>query len=90
MKTYAISIQHGLTDIEHRLREEGHQIVPYDQAGLNADIVIISGVDSAYEEIETAQCRLGQSGRELLLINASGLHPDTVVSYIEKNVCNCC
>lgn len=87
MKKYTISIQKGLQAIEDRLREEGHTILPYDEAGLKAEIVIISGVDSAYEEIETAQCRLGHDGGELLLINASNLSPEAVVKYINTNTC---
>jgi len=87
MKKYTISIQSGLQEIEKRLIEEGHTLLPYDQAGLKADIVIISGVDSAYEEIETAQCRLGHDAAELLLINASRLTPDDVIKYVNENNC---
>ncbi len=87
MKKYTISIQSGLHEIEKRLVEEGHTLVPYDQAGMKADVVIISGVDSAYEEIETAQCRLAHEDKENLLINASNLTPDQVINYVNTNPC---
>jgi hypothetical protein len=82
MKNYTICIQNGLREVELRLLEEGHIIVPYNQAGLNSDIVIISGVESAYEEIETAQPRRALNDKEVFLINASGLTPDAVVDFI--------
>lgn len=85
MKKYTISIETGLQAIAKRLNEEGHKIVPYDQAGLKADVVIISGVDSAYEEMETAEFRPGFNGKEVLLINASGLSPDAVIKHIEQH-----
>lgn len=88
MKRYTISIQNGLDSIAQALVEAGHTLIPYDQAGLKADIVIISGVDSAYEEIETAQCRIGSEGKELLLINASGLKTSEVLRHIEQNKCH--
>lgn len=87
MKKHTISIQGGLQEIEKRLITEGHTLVPYDQAGLDADVVIISGVDSEYEEIEDAQCRMGLNNSEHLLINATKLTPDQVVKYIEDYQC---
>jgi hypothetical protein len=87
MSKHTISIQSGLKEIENRLIAEGHTLVPYDQAGLSADVVIISGVDSEYEEIEDAQCRIGLDHSEHLLINATKLTPDQVVKYIEDYRC---
>jgi len=90
MKNYKIAIQNGLNDIENALKTEGYDVVPYLEAGLQADICIISGVDSEYEEIETAQCRLRGSGEDdqMLLINASGLSPEQVVKYVKNNRCS--
>lgn len=85
MRKYTISIETGLNDIAQRLKEDGHEIIPYDQAGLKADVVIISGVDSAYEEIETAQFRPGFNNKDVLLINASGLTPDAVLKHIQQH-----
>lgn len=90
MKNYTIAIQGGLQDIELALKKEGYNIVPFLESGLNADICIISGVDSEYEEIETAQCRLRGTGEDdqVLLINASGLSPEKVLEYVKNNKCS--
>lgn len=90
MKNYKIAIQAGLNDIESILKNEGYNVVPYLEAGLQADVCIISGVDSEYEEIETAQCRLKGSDvdDQMLLINASGLSPEQVLNYIKNNNCS--
>lgn len=88
MKTYTIAVQDGLEDIKTVLREKGHRIVPYVEAAHSADIAVISGIDSAYEEIETAQCMIkDNSGSEMLLINATGMTPEQVVNRIENNLC---
>ena len=90
MKNYKIAIQGGLNDIETALKNEGYTVVPYLESGLKADICIISGVDSEYEEIETAQCRLRGTGEDdqVLLINASGLSPAKVIEYVKNNNCS--
>ena len=90
MKNFKIAIQAGLNDIESALKNEGYNVVPYLEAGLQADVCIISGVDSEYEEIETAQCRLRGTGADdqMLLINASGLSPDQVLNYVKNNKCS--
>jgi hypothetical protein len=88
MKTYRIAVQDGLEPIKELLKSKGHEILPYDQAGKNADIAIMSGVDSTYEEMETAQCMIhNPEGSEVLLINATGLTPEQVLNYVEHNLC---
>lgn len=88
MKTYTIAVQDGLEDIKAMLKEKGHIIVPYVEAAHSADIAVISGIDSAYEEMETAQCMIkGNDGSELLLINATGMTPEQVLDRVEHNVC---
>lgn len=88
MKTYTIAVQDGLDTIKSLLAEKGHTIVPYLEAGHSADITVLSGIDSAYEEIETAQCMIRNTdGGEMLLINATGLTPEQVLSHVERNNC---
>lgn len=88
MKTYTIAVQDGLESIKSLLQEKGHTIVPYAQVGHNADIAVVSGIDSAYEEIETAQCMIKDpEGHEMLLINATGLTPEQVLGHVERNQC---
>lgn len=88
MKTYTIAVQDGLDPIKALLQEKGHTIVPYLEAGHSADIAVVSGIDSAYEEIETAQCLIKDpEGHEILLINATGLTPEQVLNHVERNMC---
>lgn len=88
MKTYTIAVQDGLEPIKALLKEKGHTIVPYLEVGHAADIAVVSGIDSAYEEIETAQCLIKDGeGNEMLLINATGLTPEQVLKHVENNLC---
>lgn len=88
MKTYTIAVQDGLDAIKALLQEKGHTIVPYSEINHTAEIAVISGIDSAYEEIETAQCLANKpDGHEMLLINATSLTPEQVLHHIEHNLC---
>lgn len=88
MKTYTIAIQDGLEDVKAALREKGHTIVPYVEAAHSADIAIVSGIDAAYEEMETSQCMIkDKDGSEMLLVNATGMTPEQVVNRVEHNLC---
>ena len=88
MKTYTIAVQDGLDEIKAALQEKGHAIVTYAEAATTADIAVISGIDSAYEEIETSQCMIQNGeGGEMLLINATGLSPEQVLERVERNNC---
>lgn len=88
MKTYTIAVQDGLEPIKALLREKGHTIVPYQEINHSAEIAVVSGIDSAYEEIETAQCLIKDpAGHELLLINATSLTPEQVLHHVEHNLC---
>lgn len=88
MKTYTIAIQDGLEAIKQALSEKGHNIIPYGESVNSADVIVMSGIDSAYEEIENAQCMIKDSnGSEVLLINATGMNPEQVLKHIENNRC---
>jgi len=88
MKTYTIAVQDGLEPIKALLMEKGHTVVPYLEAGLAADIAVVTGIDSAYEEIDDAQCLIrDSSGGEILLINAAAMTPEQVLYHVEHNRC---
>jgi len=88
MKKYKIAVQQGLKEIVDLLKSKGYDVVPFEASGNNVDITIISGVDSEYEEIETAQCRAwGQEG-DMLVINATALSPEKVLEYVENIKCS--
>lgn len=88
MKTHTIAVQDGLEPIKSLLKEKGYLIVPYQDVGHAADIVVISGIDSAYEEMETAQCMIkAADGSEMLVINATSLTPEEVLHHVENNLC---
>lgn len=88
MKNIKVAVQSGLKDVESLLVEKGFEVVPYRTSGLDVDVTVITGVDSAYEEIEPAQCRLSKNeDHDMLVINATNLTPEQVLNYIEKNPC---
>lgn len=88
MKKYKISIQKGLTEIEDLLKREGHEVVYMGENDLNADITVMNGVDTVYEEIENAQCMYnGNEEHQMLVINATNLSPEKVLDMIRNNHC---
>ena len=88
MKKYKIAVQQGLMDISQLLKDRGHDVVPFETSKDHVDITIISGVHSAYEEIETAQCRNFGPDNKMLVINATNLSPEKVLEYVENIKCS--
>ncbi len=88
MKKYRIAVQQGLNEITQLLKDKGHDVVQFETSKANVDITIISGVDSAYEEIETAQCRVCGPDEKMLVINATTLSPEKVLEYVENIKCS--
>ncbi|MDK2918687.1 MAG: hypothetical protein PWQ37_1420 [Candidatus Petromonas sp.] len=63
-------------------------MVSYEDYDGDADITIISGIDSEYEEIETTQCRVcGPNDKQMLLIDATRLTPEKVLEYVKTIRC---
>lgn len=88
MKKHKIAVQQGLNEIYDLLTNKGYDVVPLETSKDNVDITIISGVDSAYEEIETAQCRNCGSDEKMLVINATSIPPEKVLEYVENIKCS--
>ncbi|WP_432662308.1 YkuS family protein [Wukongibacter baidiensis] len=88
MKKYRIAVQQGLNEIAELLKDNGHDVVEFETSKDDIDITIISGVDSAYEEIETAQCRVCGPDDTMLVINATTLSPEKVLEYVENIKCS--
>ena len=88
MKKYRIAVQRGLNEIAELLKDKGHDIVEFETSKSDVDVTIISGVDSAYEEIETAQCRFCGPDEKMLVINATTLSPEKVLEYVENIKCS--
>ena len=55
MKNIKIAIQDGLPEVKEALTTEGYEVYRYGEAGLDADITIITGVDDVYEEIQPSE-----------------------------------
>lgn len=88
MKKYKIAIQQGLNEISDLLTSNGYDVVPFETSKDRVDVTIISGVDSEYEEIEPAQCRISGSDEKMLVINATRLSPEKVLEYVENIKCS--
>lgn len=88
MKKYRIAVQQGLSEIANLLWDKGYDVVPFETSKDDIDVTVISGVDSEYEEIETAQCRVWNSKGKMLVINATKLSPEKVLEYIENIKCS--
>ena len=52
---YKISIQSGLKDVKDILVNEGYEVVDYGHNDSDANVVIVTGIDEAYEEIQPAE-----------------------------------
>ena len=88
MKKYKISIEKGLAEIEKLLRDDGHDVVYMGEGDIGADVAIISGVDTVFEEIENVQCMFnGKEDSEMLVINVSNLTPEEVLEKVRNNNC---
>lgn len=87
MKNYKIAVQQGLNEISDLLSSKGYDVVPFETFKDKVAVTIISGVDSAYEEIEPAQCRNCGGDEEMLVINATRLSPEKVLEYVENIKC---
>jgi hypothetical protein len=79
MKNKKIAVQRGLNEIMEILKKEGYDVVLYEDNKDDVDVIILSGIDSEYEETEYAQCRV-YGDKKMLLIDASRL----VLLSIEK------
>ena len=88
MRKQKISIQPGLEAIESVLIREGYEVVHFGENDLDADVTVMSGVDTTWEEIEDAQCMYdGKKEHEMLVINAGEMSPDKVLDLIRNNQC---
>ncbi len=86
MKNYKIAVQRGLGKIFEMLEGEGYDVVIYENNKEDVDVTILSGINSEYEEIEPAQCRI-YGDKKMLIIDASNLSPDTVLNYVKNIKC---
>ncbi len=88
MKKYKISIQKGLDEIERLLRDAGHEVLYMGEGDIGADVTIMNGVDTVYEEIENSQCMYnGNEDHQMLVINATNYSPQEVLELVNNNKC---
>lgn len=84
MKKLKISIQDGLQEVTDKLKDAGHEVFHFGEGGLHADVTIITGVDSEYEEINNSQIMKNGPDECMLVINATGMNPDQVLAEVNR------
>lgn len=83
MKGIKVEIQNGLDDIYNQLKHEGFDVFHYGQAGLDADISIITGVDEAYEEIQPAEYHCNGK-KKMLVVDATNKSTNIILQQIHR------
>lgn len=78
-----VEIQSGLIEVENRLRQEGFDVYKYGQAGLDADITVVTGIDEAYEEIQPAQYHCN-GRKKMLVVDATNTSPNEIMKRIHR------
>lgn len=79
MKKYRIAVEEGLSNIEEMLREEGYVVRELDDAGPQADAVIITGMDEDF-------AGYADTLTDGVVIDASGRQPEEVLYELEKHL----
>jgi len=87
MKNYKIAVQSGLSEVEEALKNEGFNVYPYGEAGLDADVTIITGVDEAYEEIQPAQYH-ANGKKPMLVIDGTNSSTEVILKRIHDFIKN--
>lgn len=83
MKNIKIAIQDGLPEVKEALTTEGYEVYRYGEAGLDADITIITGVDDVYEEIQPSEYH--QNGKkEMLIIDGTNKSTATILENVHS------
>ncbi|PLX32701.1 MAG: hypothetical protein C0604_04835 [Clostridiales bacterium] len=88
MNKFRVSLQKGLNQLRESLVNEGYEVCYEGECAAEPDVVIVSGIDSAYEGIENTQCMINSSGETgMLLIDATNLTHQKVMDLIKNNHC---
>jgi len=81
--TIKIEVQSGLEDVMNTLSAEGYEVYKYGQAGLDADITIVTGIDEAYEEIQPAQFH-SNGRKKMLVIDATNRTKEDILKRVHR------
>jgi len=79
MKKYRIAIEEGLSNIEEMLKEEGYEVQELDEAGPQADAVIVTGMDEDF-------AGFADTLTDGIVIDASGRQPEEILYELEKHL----
>ena len=85
MKNYKIAVQAGLPEVETALKNEGFDVYKYGEAGLDADVTVITGIDEAYEEIQPAQYH-ANGKKKMLVVDATNTTTEVVMKRIHMHI----
>jgi cephalosporin hydroxylase len=83
MNKIKIEVQNGLDELMVSLTNEGFDVYKYGEAGLDADVTIITGIDEAYEEIEPAQFHKNGK-KQMLVIDATNRTTQDVLTRVHR------
>ena len=84
MNKFKISLQDGLDEVGELLKKEGHEVMHFGEDGLHADITIITGVDSEYEEINSTELISNGPNQSMLVINATRMSTDEILQRVNN------
>lgn len=83
MKNVKVAIQSGLDGVKDMLKSEGFDVYNYGEAGLDADVTIVTGIDEAYEEIQPAQYH-ANGKKQMLVIDGTNTSCEEILKRVHK------
>lgn len=84
MKNIKVAVQRGLEDVKIALEKEGFSVFNYGEAGLDADVTIVTGVDEAYQEIQPAQYH-SNGKKAMLVIDGTNTSTEEILKRVHRH-----
>jgi len=88
MKNPIIAIQKGLDEYKEAFEAEGYEVHYSGYDDSKANVTIISGVNKAYEEINSSECH-PTSDACMLVLDISDMTVDEALKTVKNKICNC-
>lgn len=78
MKKYKIAVETGLSQIGNILKDEGYQVVDFDESGSPVDALVVTGLDDNFMGISNTLT-------DGLVVDASGRNAEEVLYELESH-----
>ena len=88
MKNPIISIQRGLNEYKEALEAEGYEVHDSGSEDAKANVALISGIDQAYEGIESHECH-PTTVACMMVLDVSNMSIEEVLKILKTKDCNC-